>query len=59
MINLDVQDDRIEVSVIGPFTLDDYRQFEEAVRYRLTFRRRIDPDAMATVIVGAPAGVQK
>jgi hypothetical protein len=42
MINLAVRDDRVEVAVLGAFTLDDYHQFEEAVRYRIEFHGRID-----------------
>jgi zinc protease len=55
------------LSVIGfyelPLTyLDDFTDRVEAVttrQIRDAFKRRIDPDAMATVIVGAPAGVSK
>jgi len=55
------------LSVIGfyelPLTyLDDFTDQVEAVttrQIRDAFRRRIDPEAMATVIVGAPAGAQK
>lgn len=42
MISLDVQTDRIEASVLGAFALEDYRQFEEAVKFRLEFQGRID-----------------
>lgn len=55
------------LSMIGfyglPLTyLDDFTANVEAVttrQIRDAFKRRIDPDALATVIVGAPAGVQK
>jgi zinc protease len=55
------------LSVIGfyelPLTyLDDFTANVEAVttrQIRDAFKRRIDPAAMATVIVGAPAGVSK
>jgi zinc protease len=55
------------LSMIGfyglPLTyLDDFTANVEAVttkQIRDAFRRRIDPDALATVIVGAPAGVSK
>ncbi len=42
--------------------LDDFTANVEAVttrQIRDAFKRRIDPDALATVIVGVPAGVQK
>ncbi|MEW6120760.1 MAG: STAS/SEC14 domain-containing protein [Pseudomonadota bacterium] len=38
MISLDVQGDRIAVSVMGQFTLDDYREFEQAVTYGVEFQ---------------------
>lgn len=38
MINLSVKDNRIEVSVLGQFTADDYREFEEAVNYGIKFQ---------------------
>lgn len=41
MIALDVHADRIEASVLGNFSLSDYLQFEEAVRYRLKFEPRL------------------
>ncbi len=55
------------LSVIGfyelPLTyLDDFTVKVEKVtakQIRDAFKRRIDPDALATVIVGAPAGVSK
>lgn len=42
MISLDVQADRIAVSVIGQFTLDDYREFEQAVGYGVEFQGEVN-----------------
>lgn len=42
MIQIDIHQNRIEVVVVGAFMLDDYRQFEDAVRYRLRFEGRVD-----------------
>lgn len=42
MISLDVQGDRIAVSVIGQFTLDDYREFEQAVAYDVEFQGEVN-----------------
>jgi hypothetical protein len=32
MISLNVKDNQIAVTVMGQFTLDDYREFEQAVK---------------------------
>lgn len=42
MINLSVQDNRVEVSVLGQFTADDYREFEEAVAYGVRFQGKVN-----------------
>ncbi len=42
MISLDVQGDRIAVSVMGQFTLDDYREFEQAVEYGVEFQGEVN-----------------
>lgn len=42
MISLDIQDDRIAVSVMGQFTLDDYREFEQAVVYGVEFQGEVN-----------------
>ena len=42
MINLSVKDNRIEVSVLGQFTADDYREFEEAVNYGIKFQGTVN-----------------
>lgn len=42
MINLIVKDNRIEVSVLGQFTADDYREFEDAVNYGIKFQGRVN-----------------
>ncbi|MCA1978565.1 MAG: STAS/SEC14 domain-containing protein [Thiobacillus sp.] len=42
MISLDVQGDRIAVSVMGQFTLDDYREFEQAVVYGVEFQGTVN-----------------
>jgi hypothetical protein len=42
MIQLAISQNRIEAVVIGAFVLDDYRQFEDAVRYRRKFEGRVD-----------------
>jgi len=42
MISLDVQGDRIAVSVMGQFTLDDYREFEQAVAYGVEFQGEVN-----------------
>lgn len=38
MIKLDAKDNQIVVTVMGQFTLDDYREFEQAVSYGVQFR---------------------
>lgn len=42
MINLSVKDNRIEVSVLGQFTADDYREFENAVNYGIKFQGTVN-----------------
>lgn len=42
MINLSVKDNRIEVSVLGQFTADDYREFEDAVNYGIKFQGTVN-----------------
>jgi len=42
MISLDIQGNRIAVSVMGQFTLDDYREFERAVCYGLEFQGTVN-----------------
>ena len=42
MINLSVKDNRIEVSVLGQFTADDYREFEDAVNYGIKFQGKVN-----------------
>ena len=42
MISLDVKNNQIAVSVMGQFTLDDYREFEQAVNYGIQFQGKID-----------------
>lgn len=38
MIKLDTNGNQIAVTVMGQFTLDDYRQFEQAVGYGVQFQ---------------------
>jgi hypothetical protein len=38
MIAINVKDNIISLSVIGHFTLDDYKEFEEAVLYGIKFQ---------------------
>jgi SpoIIAA-like len=38
MIKLSVQGDLIPITVMGAFTLEDYREFEEAVLYGIKFQ---------------------
>lgn len=38
MISINVRDNVISLSVLGPFTLEDYREFEEAVLYGIKFQ---------------------
>ena len=42
MISLDVKNNLISVSVMGQFTLDDYREFEQAVCYGIQFQGTVD-----------------
>jgi hypothetical protein len=42
MISLDVKNNQISVSVMGQFTLDDYREFEQAVCYGIQFQGKVD-----------------
>lgn len=41
MISLSVENDVVSVSVIGEFTLADYREFEQAVLYGVRFQGRV------------------
>jgi hypothetical protein len=42
MITLNVQDNQIAVAVMGQFTLDDYKEFEQAVVYGIQFKGRVN-----------------
>lgn len=42
MISLSIKDKRIAVTVMGQFTLDDYREFEQAVCYGIEFQGTVD-----------------
>jgi hypothetical protein len=42
MIELDVKDNQIAISVLGQFTLDDYREFEQAVGYGVQFQGSVN-----------------
>ena len=42
MISLNVKDNQIAVSVMGQFTLDDYREFEQAVCYGIQFQGTVN-----------------
>lgn len=42
MITLDQQDKRLVASVLGEFTLDDFREFEEFVLSRVDFSAWVD-----------------
>ena len=42
MIKLDVNNNQIAVSVMGPFTLEDYREFEQAVCYGIQFQGTVN-----------------
>ena len=42
MINLSVKNNCIEVSVLGQFTAEDYREFEEAVNYGIQFQGTVN-----------------
>jgi hypothetical protein len=42
MIKLDTNDNQIAVTVMGQFTLDDYREFEQAVGYGVQFQGAVN-----------------
>ena len=42
MIKLDVKNNQIAVSVLGQFTLEDYREFEQAVSYGIQFQGAVN-----------------
>lgn len=42
MIKLDVNNNQIAVSVMGQFTLEDYREFEQAVCYGVQFQGTVN-----------------
>ena len=42
MIKLDVKNNQIAVSVLGQFTLEDYREFEQAVGYGIQFQGAVN-----------------
>ena len=42
MIDLTIRDNRVEVSVMGQFTAEDYREFEEAVSYGIEFQGTVN-----------------
>jgi SpoIIAA-like len=42
MINLRLQDDTIYATVMGEFTVADYKEFEEAVLYGVKFRGKVN-----------------
>ncbi len=42
MISLTIEGDQIAVTVLGQFTLDDYREFEEAVLYGVQFQGSVN-----------------
>lgn len=42
MISLDIQGNRVAVSVMGQFTLEDYREFEQAVGYGIQFQGEVN-----------------
>ncbi|MDP2028748.1 MAG: STAS/SEC14 domain-containing protein [Thiobacillus sp.] len=42
MISLDVKNNQIAVSVMGQFTIEDYREFEQAVNYGIQFKGTVD-----------------
>jgi hypothetical protein len=42
MISLNIKNNQIAVSVMGQFTLDDYREFEQAVCYGIQFQGKVD-----------------
>jgi hypothetical protein len=42
MISLNVKDNQIAVTVMGQFTLEDYREFEQAVMYGIQFKGTVN-----------------
>lgn len=42
MISLTMQNNVIAVTVMGPFTLDDYKEFEQAVCYGIQFQGTVN-----------------
>jgi hypothetical protein len=42
MISLDIKNNQIAVSVMGQFTLEDYREFEQAVCYGIQFQGQVN-----------------
>jgi hypothetical protein len=42
MISLSVKDNQIAITVMGQFTLDDYREFEQAVCYGIQFQGKVN-----------------
>jgi hypothetical protein len=42
MISLDVKKNQVGVTVMGQFTLDDYKEFEEAVTYGVKFQGKVN-----------------
>ena len=42
MISLNANDNQIAVTVMGQFTLDDYREFEQAVCYGIQFQGKVN-----------------
>jgi hypothetical protein len=42
MITLNVKDNQIAVAAMGQFTLDDYREFEQAVSYGIQFKGKVN-----------------
>lgn len=42
MISLNIKNNQIAVSVMGQFTIDDYREFEQAVNYGIQFQGTVD-----------------
>lgn len=42
MISLNTKDNLIAVTVMGQFTLDDYREFEKAVSYGIQFQGTVN-----------------
>ena len=42
MISLSVKDNQIAATVMGQFTLDDYREFEQAVYYGIQFQGKVN-----------------